>query len=83
MLNEGIGGNRVLLDGLGPNAAARFGSDVVAQAGVAYVIILEGVNDIGELSREREATQMQHDAMVKQIEAAYAQMVLAAHNARD
>lgn len=80
VLNQGIGGNRVLLDGLGPNAVARFKEDVVVQPGVAYVIILEGVNDIGELAREHEVTQSQHDATVQQIESAYAQMILAAHN---
>src|SRR5271170_1441499 len=31
VLNHGIGGNRLLMDGLGPNALARFDRDVVAQ----------------------------------------------------
>jgi len=51
VLNEGIGGNRILgdgyLDGYGPNALARFDRDVIAQAGVKYLIILESINDIG------------------------------------
>ncbi|WP_446744914.1 SGNH/GDSL hydrolase family protein [Silvibacterium acidisoli] len=47
VLNEGIGGNRILTDGAGVNALARFDRDVIAQAGVKYVIILEGINDIG------------------------------------
>ncbi len=47
VLNEGIGGNRVLHDGTGPNALARFDHDVLAQAGVRYLIFLEGINDIG------------------------------------
>jgi len=47
VLNTGIGGNRVLHDGTGPNALARFDSDVIAQAGVRYVIVLESINDIG------------------------------------
>lgn len=47
VLNEGIGGNRLLLDGLGPNAMARIDRDILAQAGVRYVIVLEGVNDLG------------------------------------
>jgi lysophospholipase L1-like esterase len=47
VLNEGIGGNRILHDGYGPSALARFDRDVVAQAGVKYVILLEGINDIG------------------------------------
>jgi lysophospholipase L1-like esterase len=47
VLNEGIGGNRVLHDDTGPSALARFDRDVIAQAGVKYVIILESINDIG------------------------------------
>ena len=47
VLNEGIGGNRILHDNTGPSALARFDRDVIAQAGVRYVIILEGINDIG------------------------------------
>jgi lysophospholipase L1-like esterase len=47
VLNEGIGGNRVLYDGTGPSALARFNRDVLAQAGVKYLIIMESINDIG------------------------------------
>jgi lysophospholipase L1-like esterase len=48
VLNEGIGGNHVLHDsGGGPNALARFDRDVLDQSGVKYLIILEGINDIG------------------------------------
>ncbi|HTF64938.1 MAG TPA: SGNH/GDSL hydrolase family protein [Edaphobacter sp.] len=47
VLNEGIGGNRILHDNTGPSALARFDRDVLAQAGVKYLIILESINDIG------------------------------------
>jgi lysophospholipase L1-like esterase len=47
VLNVGIGGNRVLHDGTGPSALARFDTDVLAQSGVKYLIILESINDIG------------------------------------
>jgi lysophospholipase L1-like esterase len=47
VINEGIGGNRVLNDGWGPNALSRFDSEVLAPSGVKYVIILESINDIG------------------------------------
>src|SRR5260370_13809712 len=40
VLNEGIGGNRLLLDGLGPSALARFDRDVVAQTAVKYGLVL-------------------------------------------
>jgi lysophospholipase L1-like esterase len=47
VVNGGIGGGRVLDDGVGPNALARFDRDVLAQPGVTYVTVLEGINDIG------------------------------------
>ncbi|MBS1820765.1 MAG: SGNH/GDSL hydrolase family protein [Acidobacteria bacterium] len=47
VLNQGIGGNRILHDKAGPSALARFDRDVLAQAGVKYLIILESINDIG------------------------------------
>lgn len=45
--NEGIGGNRVLRDIAGASALARFDRDVLSQSGVQYVMVLEGINDIG------------------------------------
>ena len=47
VLNEGIGGNRVLHDDTGPRALDRFDRDVLSQAGVKYVVLMEGINDIG------------------------------------
>lgn len=47
VLNEGISGNRLLHDVAGQNALARFDRDVLAQDGVRYLIVLEGINDIG------------------------------------
>lgn len=75
VLNQGIGGNRVLLDGLGPNALARFERDVLGQTGVGYFIILEGVNDLGVLTRNGPASAQQHADLVHAFTAAYAQMV--------
>jgi lysophospholipase L1-like esterase len=49
VLNEAISGNKILLDGAGPNALARFDRDVIAQSGAKYLLILEGINDIGRL----------------------------------
>ncbi len=48
VLNAGIGGNRLLNEGNGPSALARFDRDVIAQPGVTHVIVLEGINDIGQ-----------------------------------
>jgi lysophospholipase L1-like esterase len=47
VLNAGISGNRVLGDGAGVSALARFDRDVLMQTGVTHVVILEGINDIG------------------------------------
>jgi lysophospholipase L1-like esterase len=45
--NEGISGNRVLHDGAAQSALARFDRDVLATPGARYVIVFEGVNDLG------------------------------------
>jgi len=45
--NAGISGGRLLRDGMGQNALARFEHDVLAQPGVSDVIVLLGINDIG------------------------------------
>jgi len=51
VVNEGISGNRVLYDGSGASALARFDRDVLSQAGVKWVMLLEGINDIGQGAR--------------------------------
>lgn len=79
VLNQGIGGNHLLTDGLGPNVLARFDRDVLAQTGVRYVIVLEGVNDLGGLTRDREVSAAEHALLVRRIEEAYQQVVLRAH----
>ena len=45
--NQGISGNRVLNDGFGVTALARFDRDVLSTPGLAYVVVFEGINDIG------------------------------------
>jgi len=53
VLNDGIGGNRILHDGYGegtpygPSALERFDRDVLSAPGVKYLIVLEGINDFG------------------------------------
>ncbi len=54
VLNQGIGGNRLLRDGLGPNILARFDRDVLAQCGARWVVVLAGINDIGTRLSARE-----------------------------
>ena len=52
VVDMGIGGNRVLRDGSGASALARFDRDVIGQAGVKWVMLLEGINDIGHGDRD-------------------------------
>jgi hypothetical protein len=52
----------------GPNALTRFDRDVLAQAGVRYLIVLEGVNDLGALARTGEVSAAEHGALVGRIE---------------
>jgi lysophospholipase L1-like esterase len=47
VVNAGIGGNAVTSGGLGPTGLSRFSRDILGQSGVRWVIIFEGVNDIG------------------------------------
>ena len=47
VLNAGISGNRILHDKAGTNAAARLDRDVLVQSGARYLVVLEGINDIG------------------------------------
>lgn len=77
--NQGIGGNHLLTDGLGPNALARFDRDVLAVTGVRWVIVFEGVNDLGGLARNGEVTPAEHAALAQKVLAAYQQIVLRAH----
>jgi lysophospholipase L1-like esterase len=77
--NQGTGGNHLLTDGLGPNVLARFDRDVLAQAGVRWVIVFEGVNDLGGLAHGGEVSPADHAALVRQVLAAYQQIIARAH----
>lgn len=47
VINSGISGNRLLHDGSGQKALARFGRDALDIQGVKAILLLEGINDIG------------------------------------
>ena len=49
VVNMGIGGNAIF-GGVGPAAVNRFDRDVLNQSSVRYLIVFEGVNDIGGVS---------------------------------
>jgi lysophospholipase L1-like esterase len=72
VLNEGLAGNRLLHDGLGPNALARFDRDVLAQTGVTHVIVQAGSNDIFTLNPAEEVT-------VEQVIQGHRQLIERAH----
>ena len=78
VLNGGMGGNRLLRDGIGPNALARFERDVLAVPGAKWLVVLEGVNDIGTAvdARKRGETA----ATAADVIAAYRQMIVRAHS---
>jgi lysophospholipase L1-like esterase len=76
VLNEGIGGNRILHDGLGPSALARFDRDVIAQSGVRWVLVFEAINDIGGA---KAAVRGQTSTVADDVIDAYHQFILRAH----
>jgi lysophospholipase L1-like esterase len=69
VLNQGIAGNRILSEVIGPSALARFDRDVLAQSGVTHMVILEGINDLGL------AANAQQMPTAAQILAGYRQLV--------
>jgi lysophospholipase L1-like esterase len=81
VLNQGIGGNHLLTDGIGPNALARFDRDVLGQTGVRWLIVLEGVNDIGGFTRLNDPPAAEHKQFVQQVLASYEQIIARSHAA--
>ncbi|MGA2849976.1 MAG: SGNH/GDSL hydrolase family protein [Terracidiphilus sp.] len=77
--NQGIGGNHLLTDGLGPSALARFDRDVLAPAAVRWVIVFEGVNDLGGLAQRAEVSPEVHADFVRRVLAAYKQIIARGH----
>jgi len=73
--NMGIGGNRVLYDGAGASALARFDRDVLSQSGVKWVMLLEAINDIGRVGGAPTPEAPTADDLI----AAYRQFIEMAH----
>jgi lysophospholipase L1-like esterase len=78
VLNQGAGGGRVLRDGLGTSALARFDRDVIAVPGVRWLVIFEGVNDLGTAVGAR--AKGDKAATAEDLIAAFRQMILRAHS---
>ena len=75
IVNAGIGGNRVLSEGAygaGVNALARFEVDALSQSGVTHVIVMEGINDIGNARQNPTPT-------AEDLIAAHKQLIARAH----
>lgn len=75
VLNEAIGGNRLLHDGLGPNALSRLDRDVLTQTGARWIVVFEGVNDIGTCTKECNL-----DSVSQEIIGAYEQIIVRTHS---
>jgi lysophospholipase L1-like esterase len=74
VLNAGIGGNTILRGGLGPTALVRFDRDVLGQTGARWLIVSEGVNDIGG-ARGADSSA----SVARQLTDAYTSIVARAH----
>jgi len=81
VVNAGIGGGRLLQDGLGPNLAARFERDVLARPGVSHAIVMIGVNDLGVQHRNGEDSPAARAQLLDEMRAALRQLVARAHTA--
>lgn len=77
VINQAAGGNRILADGLGPNALGRIDRDVIALPGVNYAMIFEGTNDIGTGPITLEGQKIIEDRLIW----AFKQMVERLHTA--
>jgi lysophospholipase L1-like esterase len=75
VLNQGIGGNRILIDGPGQNLLARLDRDVFAGSGVRWLAVAEGINDIGTAAATGPAQRQIAGAVI----AAYHQIIERAH----
>jgi lysophospholipase L1-like esterase len=75
VLNQAAGGNRVLNDGLGPNLLARLDRDLLAQSGVRWALVFEGINDIGTAAATEDAQRSVAEELIR----AYEQIIVRAH----
>lgn len=69
--NQAAGGNAILSGGLGPPLLQRYHRDAIEQSGVQYVMIFEGVNDIGPSSTDSATQETLYQGLVN----AYKQIV--------
>ncbi|KAJ6015870.1 hypothetical protein N7540_010461 [Penicillium herquei] len=75
IISQAAGGNRVLTDGIGPNVLSRLDRDILSLSGVRYVVLFEGVNDIGAAEADEETQANIGDRLI----AAYQQIATRVH----
>ncbi|KAJ7065043.1 SGNH hydrolase-type esterase domain-containing protein [Mycena amicta] len=76
--NQAAGGNRILTNVKGPNLLSRIDRDVLAQTGMTkYVMIFEGVNDLGKADATEEAQSAVGDELIS----AFQQIAMRLHAA--
>ncbi|MDR7269483.1 lysophospholipase L1-like esterase [Pelomonas saccharophila] len=74
VVNTGIGGGRLLRDGLGPNLVSRFDRDVLERSGVTHAVVLIGVNDFGVSHRGKPTTPESRAALLAELKAGFADL---------
>lgn len=79
VINGGIGGGRMLRDGLGPNLVSRFDREVLGRSGVTHAMVLIGVNDFGVQHRNKEDSPQARAALLDELKEAHRQLVERAH----
>jgi lysophospholipase L1-like esterase len=77
--NEAISGNRIVTDGGSVNALSRFDRDVLALPNVGYVIMFEGINDIGHSGYNPDTKMVEPNVTAEDIIAGFKQIIARAH----
>lgn len=78
VVNQAISGNRVISPGTGPSALGRLDRDILALPGVTHIVLLEGVNDVGNSGLLRNGVQ-RPVITVEELTQGYRQLVARAH----
>lgn len=68
VVNQGLGGNRLLRDSIGPSGMSRFERDVLGTPGVTHAIVLIGINDIGMPGFVGPSEQVTADELIDGLE---------------
>ena len=79
IVNTGIGGGRLLRDGLGPNLSARFEREVLGRSGVTHAVVLIGVNDFGVQHRNKEDSPEARAQLLAELKGGLHNMIERAH----